>query len=152
MRSFLSPNQPNATSRRVEVAAIRHYNVASLDLENHAASTVNRGASGSVWGADGRVITEDKFHKIKVTGLGGIKLLDSSTVFAVVKLKSVNHGWVFGEFHNYAYTGKGKSIHLSMQMEAFGLNVNDKHYNFGGKLRIETPDGYKFMLGMEDGM
>jgi hypothetical protein len=155
MRNFLSSNQPasasNVTSRHAHIAERREYKVASLDLDKHSASTIDRGASGGVWGADGRVLTEDKFHKIEVTGVGGLKLPDLSTVTAVAKLKSTK-GWVVGEFHNYAYTGTGKTIHSSMQMEAFGLHVNDKHFMFGGKLRIETPDGYKFMLGMESGM
>ena len=113
---------------------------------------VDCGASGGVWGADGQVILEDKFHKIEVTGVGGLKLPDLLTVTAVAKLKSTK-GWVIGEFNNYAYTGTDKSIHLPMQMEAFGLDVNDKHHMFGGRLRIDTPvtpDGN--MLGMEGGM
>ena len=162
IQQFMSSNQPAAShapsssTRRAFVAESRQYKVAALNLDTHAASTVDRGASGGVWGADGRVISEDKFHKIEVTGVGGLKLPDLSTVTAVAKLKSTK-GWVIGEFHNYAYTGTGKSIHSSMQMEAFGLDVNDKHHVFGGGLRIDTPntpdgDGYTFMLGMEGGM
>src|SRR6476620_974433 len=159
VRSFLGQEQPSPHTllepsphtRFANIAQSRTYRVVSLDLDKHSASTVDRGASGGVWGADGRILTEDKFHKIEVTGVGGLKLTDLSTVTAVAKLKS-DKGWVVGEFHNYAYSATGKTIHSSMQMEAFGLNVNDKHYNFGGKLRIETPDGYTFMLGMDGGM
>ena len=157
MRNFLGTNQPSVpgapspATRRVNIAESRKYKVVSLDLDKHSASTVDRGASGGVWGADGRVISEDKFHKIEVTGVGGLKLPDLSNVTAVARLKS-DKGWVIGEFYNYAYSGTGKTIHSSMQMEAFGLHVNDKHYDFGGKLQIETTDGYKFMLGMEGGM
>ena len=39
-----------------------------------------------------------------------------------------------------------------MQMEAFGLNVNNKHHMFGGGLWIDMPDGCTFMLGMEGSM
>lgn len=35
-------------------------------------------------------------------------------------------GEVIGIFHQYAYTGKEKSIHLSLQLQAFKNDVNDK--------------------------
>jgi hypothetical protein len=91
MRNFLSSNQlasaPSVTSCRGTIAERREHKVASLDLDKHLASTVDRGASSGVWGADGRVLTEDKFHKIEVTGVGGLKFPDLSTVAAVAQLK-----------------------------------------------------------------
>ena len=35
-------------------------------------------------------------------------------------------------FHQYAHYGKGKSIHSSVQIEAFNNNVNDKSIKLGG--------------------
>ena len=155
LRNFLGDDQttaaPTQARRGACIAEQRRYKVSVSDMDAHLASTVDRGASGGVWGADGRILSEDKSHKIEVSGVGGLKLLDLPLVTAAAKLKS-NKGWVVGVFPNFAHAGVGKTIHSSLQMEAFGLLVSDKHRAFGGGLRIETPDGYEFTLGMECGM
>jgi hypothetical protein len=45
--------------------------------------------------------------------------------------------------HQYAYTGKGGSIHSSGQLEWCGNDVNDRSIKIeGGRQRLTTPDGY----------
>jgi len=56
-------------------------------------------------------------------------------------------GPVVAEFHNYAHYGKGSSIHSSIQIEAWGAQVNDKSKQFsGGTQSITTLDGYVIPL------
>ena len=54
--------------------------------------------------------------------------------------------------HQYAYLGKGKTIHSPGQMEHYGIDVNDKSLKVkGGKQRIITLDGYGIPLTFQDG-
>ena len=56
-------------------------------------------------------------------------------------------------FHQYAYTGKGKSIHSSLQLESFKQDVNDKSIKVtGGLQRIQTIDGYAIPLNIKNGL
>ena len=57
-------------------------------------------------------------------------------------------GPVIAIMHQYAYTGKGKSIHSCAQMEAHKQTVHDK----SGKQRIETLDGYVIPLNIRSGL
>ena len=64
-----------------------------------------------------------------------------------------HHGPVIAIFHQYAHMGSGKSIHSSIQLEAFGLEVNDKSCMVaGGRQQIVTPDGYIHPLQIKDGL
>ena len=63
------------------------------------------------------------------------------------------HGPVIAIFHQYAHMGSEKSIHSSIQLEPFGLEVNDKSCKVaGGRQRIVTPDGYIHPLQIKDGL
>ena len=63
------------------------------------------------------------------------------------------HGPVIAIFHQYAHMGSGKSIHSSIQLEAFGLEVNDKSCKVtGGRQRIVAPDDYIHPLQIKDGL
>jgi hypothetical protein len=45
--------------------------------------------------------------------------------------------------HQYAYTGRGGTIHSSSQLEWCGNDVNDRSIKIdGGRQRLTTPDGY----------
>ena len=57
--------------------------------------------------------------------------------------------------HQYAYHGKGKTIHSPAQMRHFGHDVNDTSVMSPcgtGKQRIITPDGYVIPLDIVDGL
>ena len=54
--------------------------------------------------------------------------------------------------HQYAYTGKGKSIHSCAQLEAHKQTVHDKSIKVGGKQQIETLDGYIILLNIRSGL
>jgi hypothetical protein len=44
--------------------------------------------------------------------------------------------------HQYAYTGKGKMIQSSGQLEWYKQHVDDRSVKEGGKQPIKTLDGY----------
>jgi len=50
--------------------------------------------------------------------------------------------------NQYAHAEKGHTIHLSLQMEYYGLKVDGKLTKVGGKQKIATNDGYIFPLNI----
>ena len=61
-------------------------------------------------------------------------------------------GPVVAVFHQYAYTGKGKTILSCAQLEAFKHVVYDKSLKFGGKQKIETIGRYIIPLNIWSGL
>ena len=109
----------------------------------HRGALIDRGANGGILGDDARIIAETdrvvNVQDLKIVSAGGV--VDSQ------------HGPVIAIFHQYAHMGSGKSIHSSIQLEAFGLEVNDKSCKVaGGRQRIVTPDGYIHPLQIQDGL
>jgi hypothetical protein len=55
--------------------------------------------------------------------------------------------------HQYAYTGKGGTIHSSGQLEWCGNNVNDCSIKIeGGRQWLTTPDGYIIPIDVRHGL
>jgi hypothetical protein len=72
------------------------------------------------------------------------------TAGAVVKTQC---GEVIIILHQYAYTGKGKTIHSSDgQLEWYKQEVDDKSIKVGGKQCIKTLDGYAILLDVKSGL
>jgi hypothetical protein len=55
--------------------------------------------------------------------------------------------------HQYAYTGKGSTIHSSGQLEWCGNDINDCSIKIdGGRQRLTTPDGYVIPINVRRGL
>ena len=54
--------------------------------------------------------------------------------------------------NEYAYYGKGHSIHSSGQIEWYTNTVDDKSVQVGGQQRIVTIDGYSMPLVCKGGL
>jgi hypothetical protein len=66
---------------------------------------------------------------------------------------NTQRGEVIAIMHQYAYTGKGGSIHSSGQLEWCGNNVNDRSIKIdGGRQRLTTPDGYIIPIDIRRGL
>ena len=68
---------------------------------------------------------------------------------------STNQELVIAVFHQYALGRKGHTIHLALQMEAFGLVVEDKSRLLSGiqsKQARSTPEGYEIPLSIQGGL
>ncbi|KAL7576800.1 hypothetical protein ACA910_013820 [Epithemia clementina (nom. ined.)] len=63
-----------------------------------------------------------------------------------------NKGKVIGIFHEYAYLGKGQSIHSSGQLEWMGLKVDERSVLVGGRQRIETLQNYIIPISIKGGL
>ena len=111
---------------------------------------VDRGANGGLAGSDMRVI--HKTHrKINISGIDNHEVTGLDVVTAATLLNT-SLGKVIGIFNEYAYLGKGSSIHSSGQLEWFKTNVDEKSIKVGGTQLITTLDGYSVPLLIKDGL
>ena len=115
-------------------------------------SLVDYGSNGGVAGADVRVIAyNDDERVVDISGvddhcINGIKL---ATVGGVVPSQ---YEEVIVVMHQYAYTGKEKTIHSDGQLEWYKNTVDDRSMKVGGNQCISTIDGYVLPLDMKDGL
>ena len=140
----MSPQQHQAKFANITYDIGKHHTT-------HRGALIDRGANGGIIGDDARVIAETDWV-VNVQGIHDHQVTDLKIVSAGGMVDS-QHGPVIAIFHQYANMGSGKSIHSSIQLEAFGLEVNDKSCKFtGGRQRIVTPDGYIHPLQIKDGL
>ena len=66
-------------------------------------------------------------------------------------LVNTNHGYVNVIMNEYAYDGKGHTIHSTGQIEWQKSLVDDKSVKVGGTHCITTLDGYAFPLKFTGG-
>ena len=63
-----------------------------------------------------------------------------------------NQGLIVVILHQYAYTGKGRMIHSSAQLEMYKNQVDDYSQVVGGNQYIQTHNGYIIPLDIQDGL
>ena len=133
-------------SRQIQVYQRYHFQHA-----NHTnQQLVDCGANGGLAGSDMCVI--HKTHrKINIQGIDNHEVTGLDVVTAATLLNT-SQGKVIGIFNEYAYLGKGSSIHSSGQLEWFKTNVDEKSVKVGGTQLITTPDGYSVPLLIKDGL
>ena len=111
---------------------------------------VDRGANGGLTGPDMRVI--HKTHrKINIQGIDNHEVTGLDVV-TTATLLNTSQGKVIGIFNEYAYLGKGSSIHSSGQLEWFKTNVDETSVKVGGTQLITTLDAYSVPLLIKDGL
>ena len=54
--------------------------------------------------------------------------------------------------NQYAYTGKGKTIHSSGQWEMYKNKVDDRSSKVGGTQSLKTLDGYQIPMSIQKGL
>lgn len=125
------------------------YRTSSASRDTHG-TLVDRGANGGIVGQDMRVI-EKETRTVNVQGIDNHQINNIPLVTAggVVQMQK---GEAIAVVHQYAYTGKGKSIHSSGQLEWFKQKVDDRSRKVGGQQAITTVDGYIMPLQIRDGL
>ena len=111
---------------------------------------VDPGANGGLAGSDMRVIHKPH-RKINIQGIDNHEVTGLDVVTAATLLNT-SQGKVIGIFNEYAYLGKGSSIHSSGQLEWFKTNVDEKSVKVGGTQLITTLDGHSVPLLIKDGL
>ena len=141
-------------SNVLSVKRSRQIQVCQRYLFQHANHTnqqlVDRGANGGLAGSDMRVIHKPH-RKINTQGIDNHEVTGLDVVTAATLLNT-SQGKVIGIFNEYAYLGKGSSIHSSGQLEWFKTNVDEKSVKVGGTQLITTLDGYSVPLLIKDGL
>jgi hypothetical protein len=122
---------------------------ASSHPQVRTGALIDRGANGGIAGDDVWVIYCTG-RQVDVQGIDNHQIVDIPIVTAGAVVKS--QGGEVIVMHQYAYTGKGKTIHSSGQLEWYKQEVNDKSIKVGGKQRIKTLDGYVIPLGVKSGL
>ena len=90
-------------------------------------------------------------RKINIQGIDSHEVTGLDVVTAATLLNT-SQGEVIGIINEYAYLGKGSSIHSSGQLEWFQTNVDEKAVKVGGTHFITTLDGYSVPLLIKDGL
>ena len=149
-----SDDDASDISNVLSVKRSRQIQVCQRYLFQHANHTnqqlVDRGANGGLAGSDMCVL--HKTHRnINIQGIDNHEVTGLDVVTAATLLNT-SQGKVIGIFNEYAYLGKGSSIHLSGQLEWFKTNVDEKSVKVGGTQLITTLDGYSVPLLIKDGL
>ena len=148
------PDRPSVSINGVEYVA--KLTDVMYQVSNHKQTTlplalIDRGANGGVAGSDTRLI-DKSLRSVHIQGIDDhmIKDIPIGTVGAVV---NTQRGEVIAIMHQYAYTGKGGTIHSSSQLEWCGNDVNDRSIKIeGGRQRLTTPDGYVIPIDVRRGL
>ena len=85
-------------------------------------------------------------RKINIQGIDNHEVTGLDVVTAATLLNTSQ-----GKVNEYAYLGRGSSIHSSRQLEWFKTNVDEKSVKVGGTQLITTLDGYSVPLLIKDG-
>jgi hypothetical protein len=120
------PDKPSVMINGVEYVA--KLNDVMYQVSNHKQTTlplalIDHGTNGGVAGSDTWLI-DQSLCSVHIQGIDNhmIKDVPIGTVGAVV---NTQHGEVIAIMHQYAYTGKGGTIHSSGQLEWCGNDIND---------------------------
>ncbi len=130
------------------------HNIEYLISKHHAdkqeTSLVDHGANGGMAGDDVMVVERGEcFATVNV--IDGHTIQDLP-ICAVAALVQSNKGPIIVIMHQYAYLGKGKTIHSSAQIEYYKNSVDDKSSKVGDKQHIVTLDGYIISLNICNGL
>jgi hypothetical protein len=127
------PDKPSVMINGVEYVV--KLNDVMYQVSNHKQTTlplalIDCGANGGVAGSDTRLI-DKSLCSVHIQGIDDhmIKDVPIGTVGAVV---NTQHGEVIAIMHQYAFTGKGSTIHSSGQLEWCGNDVNDRSIKIDG--------------------
>lgn len=127
------------------------YGVSSATRNLRDGALVDRGANGGIAGEDVRVLATTN-KTVNVRGIDNHEVCD----IPIVTCAGVMHtqrGDVIAIMHNYAYTGRGRTIHSSAQLECFKNDVNDRSNKVdGGLQRITTLEGYIIPIHIRHGL
>ena len=149
-----SDDDASDISNVLSVKRSRQIQVCQCYLFQHANHTnqqlVDRGANGGLAGSDMHVLHKPQ-RKINIQGIDNHEVTGLDVVTAATLLNT-SQGKVIGIFNEYAYLGKGSSIHSSGQLEWFKTNVDEKSVKVGGTQLITTLDGYSVPLLIKDGL
>ena len=142
--------QGSTYQRSVNICLIT-YRINQHQRTTARGSLLDGGANGGVAGNDVLVI-ETTLEHVDINGLADTTSIPSLAICTVAGLIQTQHGPIIGIFHNYAYHGKGTTVHSINQLKHFGLTVDDTPLSLSGTQSITTPDGYHIPIHIRQGL
>ena len=134
---------------QTQISQQNRYTVSVLSRSKRG-TLVDRGANGGIVGNDARVIHTHQ-RQVDVTGIDNHEINALKIVDASAKVIT-QHGPAIVILKQYAYHGRGRTIHSAGQIEHYKNVVNDKSMKVGGKQCIRTLDGYLIPLDIINGL
>ena len=113
-------------------------------------SLVDRGSNGGIIGNDAIVLYEHQ-RTVDVSGIDNHEVTGLKIVDASAKIPT-QRGPVIGIFRQYAYRGRLRTIHSSLQFEHYKNKVDDRSMKVGGSQCIFTLEGYMIPLDIINGL
>ena len=147
MQTYQTYTESQSPTRQVN--AHISYHVAQPNQAMHQ-SFVDRRANGGLAGSDVRVLNTSH-RQCTVIGINKHEI-PGLDIVQCPALVNTNHGIVNLIMNEYAYYGKGHTIHSSGQIEWHTNTVDDKSVQVGGQQRIVTIDGYSMPLMCKGGL
>ena len=129
------------------------YRVSAHNRLRSKSSLIDRGANGGVAGEDLRPVPNGFTHRYAdIEGIDNHRVTHKQ-IGTFGGVATTQNGPVILIFNEYAYHGKGPTIHASGQLEHYGIDVNDKSRKIdGGLQRLVTPEGYFIPLDIVNGL
>ena len=159
LRKFLSEDHSRKTSSgnsqsspsKFKVNQHMQYQILSFAHDSKRGALVDRGANGSMAGADMRIVTTTD-RSVDVCGIDNHEILGLKIVTAGGVVES-NKGKIIVIIHQAAHVPNGKTILSSPQAEHFGTKVRDQSSKIDkdGQL-IKTLDGFILPLNFVNGL
>jgi hypothetical protein len=110
---------------------------------------VDRGANGGLGGGDVLLLATVEGRKVDITGIDNHQLTNIPIATVAAKVRTTS-GEIIMIFHQFAYTGVGRTIISPGQSEFYKHIFHDQHRSTGGHQLIQTMDNHVVPLqGME---
>ena len=151
IRNLLSMSSKRAPSQPLKDHQANAHIIYTIDKHHtdKPRSLIDRGANGGVAGADFHVIASTH-RAVNVQGISEHQVTNLKIETTVVQMQK---GLVIVIFNQYVHIGMGKTIHSSVQLEEFGLEVNERSVCVpGGLQHIKMPGGYVLPIWIKDGL
>jgi hypothetical protein len=129
--TVLAPTYANVTSPPPMLAMFRRtYKMAVAIYKSTAnprfmGSLIDGGCNGGLAGEDCIILETHSLGKVDIIGVGD-NLIKNVPLCTAASLIQTTDGPIIGIFHNYPPLGKGGSIHSLLQMQDFGVLIDDK--------------------------
>ena len=138
------------TYRRTNATTVLRVNATNMDVPG---ALVDGGANGGLLGSGARVLETDLIPTANVVGVTSDVMEDLPLVQAAARIETLSDGPVIAIMSSYAQRSDGgRTIHSKLQLESFGLLVDDTLRTLGGKQCIVTNEGYVLPLSIRDGL
>ena len=117
-------------------------------------SLVDKGCNGEFLRENAKILSIKESSFADIIGMNNSLVNQAPIGTGALKINTTN-GPIIGIFNQYTTGGKGHTIHSALQMEAYGLKVEEKSRlvpNVQSRQVIETPEGHIIPLSIQGGL